>query len=607
MKKNVILSFASTYSYYELQPFVESWKETQDAELYIFYIDLSQWTKDCLEYQGVHLIRVSEDLRARFDDYLLLRMAAASCLLEEKKDQISQVALVDARDVIFQNSSYFQKENKIYLGLNCESANNNNPTQSSWISSFLGNELWKIKWGDELLINGGVFWGEVNEILRFIRKVLDLSEGKKQYFGIDQAIINYIVYENKDGVNVKNIIYSHAGDGNVVSIIHNTDDYTSDEKHIIRIMDGSVPAIVHQYDRSQKLSEFVDRRYRKIVCKDNSYDDMRSGLEKARFLVFNRKLNSAYEALKQIDEKVKDGNKKYIPIIVDIAKCCNGKDALSCLVRESLTKIAVTIFQDISMDNRIEYISLLMGLMKLQGGIALNKGVLENYTQEIIATVKYFADKEELEIAENFVAEFESLKCKKTVEFYLLAANVYRRGCKIDEAIYSYKLACICELKNKLTKSNYDQYVNVLYEYRKDLIITITTRDTHIAYGDRKELGLRKFGISTDLNDTYRYSWISIIDGGNVIEELSSKDERVFAKYEWKDKCIEVQSAGFNVKHNPRISATVSVRINGEEKCVNQRGLNFVVLEKITGCVIDSVAFDIYLSCQEYRTGSSLS
>ena len=64
------------------------------------------------------------------------------------------------------------------------------------------------------------------------------------------------------------------------------------------------------------------------------------------------------------------------------------------------------------------------------------------------------------------------------------------------------------------------------------------------------------------------------------------------AEYEWDGNLASLTSAGFNVNQNDK--TPVSIKVNGEELCVNRRGLNFVIWDKKENCLLDSVCFDTY-------------
>lgn len=149
---------------------------------------------------------------------------------------------------------------------------------------------------------------------------------------------------------------------------------------------------------------------------------------------------------------------------------------------------------------------------------------------------------------------------------------------------------------------DYLRYISLLKEYKKDLVILIVSRDAHTDPGETRKLELDEFAFKTDLQHTYRHSWLAVIDGGEVVQEMSSPNEEVRAVYSWNGNSAELTSAGFNVNGNDTTS--VHIKINGKERAVNRRGLNIVVWDKSKNSILDSVCFDTFWNMKGYRNSS---
>ena len=149
------------------------------------------------------------------------------------------------------------------------------------------------------------------------------------------------------------------------------------------------------------------------------------------------------------------------------------------------------------------------------------------------------------------------------------------------------------QVQNLNRISNFEIYVNILFNCRNDLIIFVASRDTHTTgKSTSKKLNLMKMlNISTDLEKTFRYSWSAVIDGERVIDELADKSAKVVSKYSWDKHSAEVSSEGY---HSPESPGNCSIKIDGKEYSVSKRGLNFVVWSKAEQKVIDSVCFDTF-------------
>ncbi len=171
-----------------------------------------------------------------------------------------------------------------------------------------------------------------------------------------------------------------------------------------------------------------------------------------------------------------------------------------------------------------------------------------------------------------------------------------KRNCYFESNKISFKQNPIMKL---IRCNNYNEYNEILYEIKKDLIIFLASKDAHICPGVHKELGLKKFGVISNVEDCFRYSWLCIIDGGKVVRELESQNLEVSAEYMWDGNVAHVISNGFNVNNNDK--TPVSIKINNVQTCVNRRGLNYVIWDKTRNKVVDSVCFDTYLNDEACR------
>lgn len=98
---------------------------------------------------------------------------------------------------------------------------------------------------------------------------------------------------------------------------------------------------------------------------------------------------------------------------------------------------------------------------------------------------------------------------------------------------------------------------------------------------------IQTLGLEFDLQDHYRWSYLAIVDAGNVLyEDLS--DSKLEYRTEIAGKKIEIQSAGFQTGN------AASIKINDVECALNRRGLNIVVYDKAENRVVDSVCIDTY-------------
>ena len=106
---------------------------------------------------------------------------------------------------------------------------------------------------------------------------------------------------------------------------------------------------------------------------------------------------------------------------------------------------------------------------------------------------------------------------------------------------------------------------------------------------------LNDLGVQNDLIGKNRWSFLSIVSNGLLIEEKIS-DKKLEAKGTIEQgPDYSMVSAGFDFGN------TSSIKLNGIEYSKNRRGLNIVVYNNQTHLVEDSVCFDTYDACTASR------
>lgn len=150
-------------------------------------------------------------------------------------------------------------------------------------------------------------------------------------------------------------------------------------------------------------------------------------------------------------------------------------------------------------------------------------------------------------------------------------------------------------------------YITALKHFGKEIAAFICSRDSHTFFRKTKDTEvlqhLQMLGLQSDLEGTPRHSYIGIIDGSSVIYEMLSKSETIVHHYE-SDECdVVIESSGYNATQSSKTS--VKIEINGENEAIDKRGLNFVVWDKKSKTVIDSVVFDTFEGNKATRKSSS--
>lgn len=145
------------------------------------------------------------------------------------------------------------------------------------------------------------------------------------------------------------------------------------------------------------------------------------------------------------------------------------------------------------------------------------------------------------------------------------------------------------------------EYVIELFSKQDEYVVFITSSDAHVPRNRKnpKLKMLRSLGIKTDLQQTYRHSFLAVINSGETVIEKSHENKALTAEYMFSRHKAEILSQGFNAalgKNSP-----VSIIIDGFDYAVSSRGLNFAVWDKINKQLLDSVWFDTFSDCKATR------
>ena len=121
-----------------------------------------------------------------------------------------------------------------------------------------------------------------------------------------------------------------------------------------------------------------------------------------------------------------------------------------------------------------------------------------------------------------------------------------------------------------------------------NLIIFVAARDeASNALNDDTVLGMRELGLSFDLENKYRHSYLAVIDGGKVVYENIDENAQTY-KYNFANTKATLKSAGYGA------GDIATIKIGKTNYSCNMRGLNFVVYDKELNTVIDSFYIDTF-------------
>lgn len=147
----------------------------------------------------------------------------------------------------------------------------------------------------------------------------------------------------------------------------------------------------------------------------------------------------------------------------------------------------------------------------------------------------------------------------------------------------------LTEIAEIQLEKDFIAYLKRIYSSKSDYIICMAAKDdmsNGLCEADIK--ALEEIGIMHDEHTFgFRNSFLTVIDGDTMVYEAASNRK---LKYSTKigEIDIEMVSSGWNTL------AQASIKINGIEYAANTGGLNIVIVEKMTGLVIDSVGFNTF-------------
>lgn len=309
MKKNLVIGSGKGYDWYTWEPFIRSFvKNVKNSDLILFVDELSDFTVNQLEKVGkeikggnLKLEPFPEDLKEGF--IVNNRWKMFLRYVENHGDEYEQIFICDTRDLIFQGDIFeCFTDKKNFLGYATEAddikgSRTNVKLNYQWLESFfdknIANDL-----ADKDIICCGTVIATTEEMKIFLEKMIEFNPDFHPV-GNDQATEQYIIY--KKLLPIKNIIKIDCWTGEIFTsfLFHEYNPMELDGNLILR-GDGKIPAVVHQYDRSEFLTKLVDRVYRDSNYKiDEETADIKIFVEQVNYLIKTEKFLQALNFLSE--------------------------------------------------------------------------------------------------------------------------------------------------------------------------------------------------------------------------------------------------------------------------------------------------------------------
>ena len=304
--KNLVMGLVKGYSFEQLRPFVASLRETgYDGDVCLFYADTDERTLAALSEYGVELVpfkyeplnllskrvypyaimnrllklpRANElyaglvglaasvrggdravnryRIAARFLNVYCVRFPLYYVHLAQNAGRYANVLISDVRDVIFQRDPFdFDLGDEVCVFLedgrdrirDCR-------FNTAWLDLGFGPGAVE-EVGDNLVSCSGVTLGSYRAMMHYLEVMNEhLMRLKSHPNGMDQGVHNYVLYKER----LKGVRVFANGRGPVLTMGKTTDRPTPfDERGRVLNDDGTVPGVLHQYDRHIELGRLA--------------------------------------------------------------------------------------------------------------------------------------------------------------------------------------------------------------------------------------------------------------------------------------------------------------------------------------------------------------
>jgi hypothetical protein len=295
--KDLVLATSFGYSFEQLHPFLRSLKDTgYDGEIVLFIGGTSIATTNLLRNEGVKLIPFfypfkrahkmrnplhrlwplahgflrrleSPEALARwslpFHNISTLRYLLYQRFLQTKAGKYRYVFLSDLRDVSFQRSPFvgaepgklrfFVEEPPMTIGT-C-------PNNSRWIREYFGEETLQ-QLSARPIICSGTTVGDYASIIIYLEKFIGTLRRARSLMrvGVDQGIHNFLAYTEL--APLVTLCPNRESEVLTMGLMPRDEDFRRNDGGQLIDRLGTPYAVLHQFDRHEKIREEILSRYR---------------------------------------------------------------------------------------------------------------------------------------------------------------------------------------------------------------------------------------------------------------------------------------------------------------------------------------------------------
>jgi hypothetical protein len=262
---NLIIGAAVNYNIKDISTFVKSFRKYNDTDkVILIFNDISnnQILLDFLSKYNIDYITYNSNFSTSGVEVAHNRFKLYEEFLNKNKE-FKSILLTDIRDVFFQGNPFenIQEEEFIYFFEEDKNSDIKSEFQhTDWIKKYFGEENYKVFERKQILCSGNTM-ASTNQMIIYLKKINYYIEDSIKFpFLRDHAFHNWIGHIEKD--LFKNI--SHKENGDVVATIGLTLERSKDliiMKDDYLYVSNMKPSLVHQYDRSEELVNFINEKY----------------------------------------------------------------------------------------------------------------------------------------------------------------------------------------------------------------------------------------------------------------------------------------------------------------------------------------------------------
>jgi len=249
MKKDLILTIASKYSIYQLEPYFRSLRKAGfKGDIVVFYARLTEKTLNLLKKYGIKFKKFDEVVfNGKKINLLNYRFKLYYDFLKEHQKEYNQVFISDVRDIVFQSNPFLYPE---YAKINYffENKRIKDCAINSYVFKKASSQRDFDKYSNKYIICAGTTVGNKENMLNYLKLMKIKLENESE--PIDQGYHNFLLHSQK--IKGAKGFYNFSGPVLTLNDVPYSEILFNSEGQIIN-KDNSIISVLHQYDRHIRL------------------------------------------------------------------------------------------------------------------------------------------------------------------------------------------------------------------------------------------------------------------------------------------------------------------------------------------------------------------